>query len=125
MPPPTVRPSTELITPTGKTVTAPSSPTTIPGMVITLVPGVVGLGGERRAAELLRDRSGQGPPEARVASGVLPSGVPSGCLRSLELRDLVVGPDVIVETVEPGVLEVDGLSAEQMAGAVIQELAAT
>src|SRR6266480_1022122 len=33
--------------------------------------------------------------------------------QSSELRDLIVGPDVVVETVEPSVLEVIGLSAEQ------------
>src|SRR2546423_1237395 len=33
------------------------------------------------------------------------------------LRDLVVGPDVVVETVEPGVLEIVGLSAEQIGDA--------
>jgi ABC-2 type transport system ATP-binding protein len=37
-----------------------------------------------------------------------------------ELRDLVVGPDVLVETVEPGVLEVVGLSAEQIGDAAAE-----
>jgi ABC-2 type transport system ATP-binding protein len=36
------------------------------------------------------------------------------------LRDLVVGPDVVVETVEPGVLEVVGLSAEQIGDAAAE-----
>ena len=36
------------------------------------------------------------------------------------LRDLVVGPDVVVETVEPGVLEIVGLSAEQIGDAAAE-----
>src|SRR6266850_5654892 len=36
------------------------------------------------------------------------------------LRDLIVGPDVTVETVEPGVLEVIGLSAEQIGDAAAE-----
>jgi ABC-2 type transport system ATP-binding protein len=37
-----------------------------------------------------------------------------------ELRDIVVGPDVVVETVEPGVLEIVGLSAEQIGDAAAE-----
>jgi len=37
-----------------------------------------------------------------------------------ELRDLIVGPDVVVETVEPGVLEVIGLSTEQIGDAAAE-----
>jgi ABC-2 type transport system ATP-binding protein len=37
-----------------------------------------------------------------------------------QLRDLIVGPDVVVETVEPGVLEVVGLSAEQIGDAAAE-----
>jgi len=36
------------------------------------------------------------------------------------LRDLVVGPDVTVETVEPGVLEIVGLTAEQIGDAAAE-----
>jgi len=37
-----------------------------------------------------------------------------------DLRDLVVGPDVTVETVEPGVLEIVGLTAEQIGDAAAE-----
>jgi ABC-2 type transport system ATP-binding protein len=37
-----------------------------------------------------------------------------------ELRDLLVGPDVLVEAVEPGVLEVDGLTTEQIGDAAAE-----
>src|SRR6266480_1343690 len=37
-----------------------------------------------------------------------------------DLRDLIVGPDVTVETVEPGVLEVVGLTAEQIGDAAAE-----
>jgi ABC-2 type transport system ATP-binding protein len=37
-----------------------------------------------------------------------------------ELRELLVGPDVMVEAVEPGVLEVDGLTAEQIGDAAAE-----
>jgi ABC-2 type transport system ATP-binding protein len=37
-----------------------------------------------------------------------------------ELRDLLVGPDVMVETVEPSVLEVDGLTTEQIGDAAAE-----
>jgi ABC-2 type transport system ATP-binding protein len=37
-----------------------------------------------------------------------------------ELRDIVVGPDVVVETIEPGVLEIVGLSAEQIGDAAAE-----
>jgi ABC-2 type transport system ATP-binding protein len=37
-----------------------------------------------------------------------------------DLRDLVVGPDVTVETVEPGVLEIGGLTAEQIGDAAAE-----
>ena len=37
------------------------------------------------------------------------------------LRDLIVGPDVTVETFEPGVLEVIGLSAEQIGDAAAEQ----
>jgi ABC-2 type transport system ATP-binding protein len=37
-----------------------------------------------------------------------------------ELRDLIVGPDVMVEAVEPGVLEVIGLSTEQIGDAAAE-----
>src|SRR2546422_11179647 len=38
-----------------------------------------------------------------------------------DLRDLVVGPDVTVETVEPGVLEIVGLTAEQIGDAAAEQ----
>src|SRR5438128_6565583 len=37
-----------------------------------------------------------------------------------KLRDLLVGPDVMVEAVEPGVLEIVGLSAEQIGDAAAE-----
>jgi ABC-2 type transport system ATP-binding protein len=37
-----------------------------------------------------------------------------------ELRDLLVGPDVMVEAVEPSVLEVDGLTTEQIGDAAAE-----
>src|SRR5438094_9725733 len=37
-----------------------------------------------------------------------------------DLRDLIVGPDVTVETVEPGVLEIAGLTAEQIGDAAAE-----
>ena len=37
-----------------------------------------------------------------------------------DLRDLIVGPDVTVETVEPGVLEIVGLTAEQIGDAAAE-----
>ena len=37
-----------------------------------------------------------------------------------DLRDLIVGPDVTVETVEPGVLEIGGLTAEQIGDAAAE-----
>jgi ABC-2 type transport system ATP-binding protein len=37
-----------------------------------------------------------------------------------QLRDLVVGPDVVVETVEPGLLEIMGLSPEQIGDAAAE-----
>jgi ABC-2 type transport system ATP-binding protein len=37
-----------------------------------------------------------------------------------ELRDLVLGPDVVVETVEPGLLEIVGLTAEQIGDAAAE-----
>ena len=40
--------------------------------------------------------------------------------RASDLRDLVVGPDVTVETVEPGVLEIVGLTAEQIGDAAAE-----
>jgi ABC-2 type transport system ATP-binding protein len=37
-----------------------------------------------------------------------------------DLRDLILGPDVTVETVEPGVLEIVGLTAEQIGDAAAE-----
>ena len=37
-----------------------------------------------------------------------------------ELRELLIGPDVMVEAVEPGVLDVDGLTAEQIGDAAAE-----
>jgi len=37
-----------------------------------------------------------------------------------QLRELLVGPDVMVEAVEPSVLEVDGLTAEQIGDAAAE-----
>jgi ABC-2 type transport system ATP-binding protein len=37
-----------------------------------------------------------------------------------DLRDLILGPDVTVETVEPGVLEIGGLTAEQIGDAAAE-----
>jgi len=40
--------------------------------------------------------------------------------QATELRDVIVGPDVVVEPVEPGVLEVIGLSTEQIGDAAAE-----